>query len=40
MDVDEERRTSCANFLNGKYLEEHMALNMETGNGKVGRIEN
>jgi hypothetical protein len=39
MDVDEER-TSCANFLKGKYLEEYMVLNMETGNGKVGRIEN
>jgi len=24
----------------GKYLEEYMVLNMETGNGKVGRIEN
>jgi hypothetical protein len=23
-----------------KYLEEYMALNMKTGNGKVGRIEN
>jgi len=22
------------------YLEEYMVLNMETGNGKVGRIEN
>ena len=40
MDVDEERRTSCANFLKGKYLEEYMVLNMKTGNGKVGRIEN
>jgi hypothetical protein len=28
-----------ANFLKGKYLEEYMALNMETGNGKVGQIE-
>ena len=24
----------------GKYLEEYMVLNMKTGNGKVGRIEN
>ena len=23
-----------------KYLEEYIVLNMETGNGKVGRIEN
>ena len=28
---DEERRTSCVNFLKGKYLEEYMVLNMETG---------
>jgi len=34
MDFDEERRTSSAN------LEEHMALNMKKGNGKVGQIEN
>ena len=27
-------------FLKGKYLEEYMVLNMKTGNGKVGRIEN
>jgi hypothetical protein len=27
-------------FLKGKYFEEHMALNMKMGNGKVGRIEN
>jgi len=33
MDVDEE-------FLKGKYLEEYMVLNMKTGNGKVGQIEN
>jgi len=26
--------------LKGKYLEEYMVLNMKTGNGKVGRIEN
>jgi len=24
----------------GIYLEEYMVLNMKTGNGKVGRIEN
>jgi hypothetical protein len=24
----------------GKYLEEYMALNMKTGNGKVGQTEN
>ena len=23
-----------------KYLEEYIVLNMETGNGKIGRIEN
>jgi hypothetical protein len=40
MDDDEEGRTSCANFRKGKYLEEYMVLNMKTGNGKVGRIEN
>jgi len=40
MDGDEERRTSSANFFKGKYLEEYMVLNMKTGNGKVGRIEN
>ena len=39
MDVDKERRTRSAAFLKGKYLEEYMVLNMETGNGKVGRIE-
>ena len=39
MDVDEERRTSCVNFLKGKYLEEYMVLNMETGIGNVGRID-
>jgi len=27
-------------ILKGKYLEEYMVLNMKTGNGKVGRIEN
>jgi len=27
-------------IFKGKYLEEYMVLNMETGNGKVGRIEN
>jgi len=27
-------------FLEGKYLEEWMVLNMKTGNEKVGRIEN
>jgi len=27
-------------FLEGKYLEEYMVLNMKTGNGKVERIEN
>ena len=27
-------------FLEGKYLEEYKVLNMKTGNGKVGRIEN
>jgi len=37
MDVDEERRTSSAK---GKYLEEYLGLNVKTGNGKVGRIEN
>jgi len=40
MDVDGERRTSSANFLKGKYLEEYMVLNMEMGNGNVGRIGN
>jgi len=40
MDVDEERKTSCANFLKGKYLEQYMVLNMKMGNGKVRRIEN
>jgi hypothetical protein len=25
-------------FFKGKYLEEHMVLNMKMGNGKVGRI--
>ena len=40
MDVDKERRTSFVNFWKGKYLEEYMVLNMKTGNGKVGRIEN
>ena len=40
MDVDEERNTSSAKFLKGKYLEEYMVLNMKTGNEKVGRIEN
>ena len=40
MDVDKERRISCANFLKGKYLEDCMVLNMKTGNGKIGRIEN
>jgi len=39
MDIDEERRTSFANFLK-KYLEEYMALNMKTGAEIVGRIEN
>jgi len=27
-------------IFKGKYLEEYMVLNMKTGNGKVGRIEN
>ena len=27
-------------IFEGKYLEEYMVLNMKTGNGKVGRIEN
>jgi len=40
MDVDEERRTSCANFFKEKYLEEYVVLNMKTRNGKVGWIEN
>jgi len=31
---------SNSEFLKGKYLEENMFLNMKTGNGKVGRIEN
>jgi hypothetical protein len=40
MDVYGEKKRSCANFLKGKYLEEYVVLNMKTGNGKVGRIEN
>jgi len=32
--VDEKRRTSSANFLRGKYLEEYMALNMKNGEWK------
>jgi hypothetical protein len=39
MDDDEERRTSSAFFLKGKYLEEYMVLNMKIGSGKLGRIE-
>jgi hypothetical protein len=31
MDVDGGRRTSCANFLIGKCLEEYVVLNMKTG---------
>jgi len=27
-------------IFEGKYLEEYRVLNMKTGNGKVGRIEN
>jgi len=27
-------------IFKGKYLEEYIVLNMKTGNGKVGRIEN
>ena len=27
-------------IFKGKYLEEYMVLNMKTGSGKVGRIEN
>jgi len=27
-------------ILKEKYLEEYMVLNMKTGNGKVGRIDN
>jgi len=27
-------------LIKGKYLEEYMVLDMKTGNGKVGRIEN
>jgi hypothetical protein len=27
-------------IFKGKYLEEYMVLNMQMGNGKVGRIEN
>jgi len=27
-------------IFKGKYLEEYMVLNMKTGNGKVGQIEN
>jgi len=38
MDVDEERTTSSAIFE--RKIEEYMVLNMKTGNGKVGRIEN
>ena len=34
------RRSYVYWFLRGKYLEEYMVLNMKTGNGKVGRIEN
>jgi len=36
MDDGEEERTSYANFLKGKYLEEYMVLNMKIGNGRVG----
>jgi len=35
MDVDKERRTSYANFLKGKYLEECMVLYMKMKNGKI-----
>jgi hypothetical protein len=37
LEADEEGRTSCANFLKGKYLEEYMVLNMKMGNGKSRR---
>jgi hypothetical protein len=40
MDDDEKRKNKLCLFLKGKYLEEYMVLNMKTGNGKVGRIEN
>jgi len=38
--AEEDRRTSCANFLKAKDLEEYVVLNIKTGNEKVGRIEN
>jgi len=34
------KKNKLCSFLKGKYLEEYMVLNMRTGNGKVGRIEN
>jgi len=40
MEDDKEGRTSSAYFWKERYLEEYMVLNMEMGNGKVGRIEN
>ena len=35
-----KKEKEALQFLNGKYLEEYMVLNMKMGNGKVGRIEN
>ena len=36
----QSEKNKLCQFLKGKYLEEYMVLNMKTGNGKVGRIEN
>ena len=35
-----EKEEQAPLILKGNYLEEYMVLNMKTGNGKVGRIEN
>ena len=34
------KKEEKALLLKGKYLEEYVVLNVKTGNGKVGRIEN
>jgi len=39
MDISEERRTSSAKFEK-KIFRGIYGLNMKTGNGKIGRIEN
>jgi hypothetical protein len=35
-----KRKNKLCLFLKGKYLEEHIVLNMKMGNGNVGQIEN